>query len=154
MLQSGKINLIVIAIVLVVALGASAFIMFKFVLNKEEGDEEPVAEPPCEKIYLELAEFQEMAINPAGPQRAIVQMSLLFEYCLDDKKVPIEMEKFLLLLKADINYYLQSQTLDNFRVENRPQMEEELRVLVNNNFVEVEKGLTAVRVTSLVIQYM
>ena len=155
MTQSGKVNLIIIIAIAVVAIGLSAFIMFKFVFagDKTKPDE-PVEEPPCEKAYLELAEFQDMAINPNGPQRAIVQLSLLFEYCVDDKKVPIELEKVLPLLKADVNFYLQSQTLEDYGVDNRTMLEDELRVLVNQHLTDVKKGLTAVRVTSFVVQYL
>jgi len=156
MTQSGKINLIIIIGIVVLALAISGFIMFKFVLKRGGGEEapEPVEEPPCPKAWLELAEFQDMAINPNGPQRAIVQLSLLFEHCQADKKVPLELEKILPLLKADVSFFLQSQSLEDFGIDNRHMLEEELRVLVNNHLEDVDKGLTSVRITSFVVQYL
>lgn len=153
MTQTGKINIIVIIAIMVVAIGVSAFVMFKFVLGGN-GESEPKEEKPCEKAYLEMDAFQQLAVNPTGPQRAIVQLSLLFEHCVDDKLVPTELERVMPLLKADISFYLQSQTLEDFGVENRTMLEEELRILINQHLEKTEKGLTSVRVTDIVVQYM
>ena len=153
--QTGAMKLLVIIVIAVVAVALAVAVMY-FLVLRDKGDTpaEPVEEKPCEKAYMELEEFQDMAINPNGPQRAIIQLSLLFEHCADDKKVPLEMERVLPLLKADINLFLQSQTLEDYSIENRHMLEEELRVLVNNHLEDVEKGLTAVRVTSFVVQYL
>ncbi|GEM_PF-3310634 len=148
--------LIIVAIVLV-ALGASAFVMFKFVLNNGDATEKPKEvkqEKPVPKAYLELEPFQDMPINPSGTQRAIVQLSLLFEYPAEDKNLPVAIEAILPLLKADISLYLESQTLEDYGVDNRQMLEEQLRVLVNNHLEDPAKGLTSVRVSRIVTQYM
>jgi hypothetical protein len=116
--------LIIVAIVLV-ALGASAFVMFKFVLNNGDATEKPKEvkqEKPVPKAYLELERSKTCPSTPAArkghcaAEPAVRVPGRRQEPAGGHRSHSSPAEGRHLL-------YLESQTLEDYGVDNRQMLE-------------------------------
>ena len=121
--------------------------------KSESGD--PTGNEDYEETYavLNLEAFTDMIVNPVsndGPNR-LLMISIAFEYKLEDKKLPPEIDLKIPIMKSEVNTILASQSFDVLgNAQFRPKLQKMVKDKINTMLTKGQ--ITRVFFTQFVLQ--